>query len=258
MYLSPHLDDAVLSCGGRLWVEAEQGAQPRVITVLGGVPDYAALPAFARWQHERWGNPRRVVELRRAEDRTALERLGVTDAVYLDDQYDAIYRVGPDGQSLYNSDPDIFGELNPLEAALPDAIADEVEPLLFGQDAGWVFAPLTVGRHVDHVLVHAVGRELAVRGYAVAHYEEYPYVNSPGSLDAALASAQGWVPELYPLDEAALVAKIAAVSYYRSQNPVLFGDDLAMSRLLRQHAAAIAPAGNSYAERYWLCAQGSS
>jgi LmbE family N-acetylglucosaminyl deacetylase len=229
-----------------------------VITVLSGIPDYAALPEFARWQHERWGNPRRVVELRRAEDRTALERLGVADVVYLDDQFDAIYRVGTDGQSLYNSDPDIFGDLDPMEAKLPAAIADELEPLLFGQDEGWVFVPLAVGRHVDHVLVHAAGRELAERGYAVAYYEEYPYVNWPGSLDAALAGKQDWVPEPSPLDEAAMVAKIAAVSYYRSQNTILFGDDLAMSRLLRRHAAAIAPPGSAYAERYWLCAQVSS
>lgn len=249
-YLSPHLDDVILSCGGRLWVERARGLAPRVITICAGIPNCGQSPPFAEVQHAKWGCPPRPIELRRAEDGAALARLGIVDVVNLN-ILDAVYRLAPDGRPLYDSEQGIFGELAPSENELAAAIAAEVTRYLPAPGDSEIVAPLGVGHHVDHLLTHVVARHLAAAGHRLLYYEEIPYAARPVQLAAALADKIGWKAEALPLDEAAMAAKVAAASYYRSQIPVLFGDDLAMSRDLRAYAAEIAPPGSAYGERLW-------
>jgi LmbE family N-acetylglucosaminyl deacetylase len=77
VYLSPHLDDAVLSCGGLIHRQARAGQPPLVVTLFSGQPAAdAQLSTFAQSQHTHWGAPEDVVAIRWAEDRAALTVLG--------------------------------------------------------------------------------------------------------------------------------------------------------------------------------------
>ena len=53
IYLSPHFDDAALSCGGLLRAHAERGERAVVVTVCAGRPDYTHLSRFAEQQHRQ-------------------------------------------------------------------------------------------------------------------------------------------------------------------------------------------------------------
>jgi LmbE family N-acetylglucosaminyl deacetylase len=247
-YLSPHLDDVTLSCGGRLWVEQLRGVSPQVITLCAGIPDGHAESPFATVQHQKWGSPPRPMAVRRAEDLAALVRLGIERIVHLD-FLDAVYRLASDGSPLYGSEEAIFGEPDPREAQLPLAMVDALtRHIPAGSE---VIAPLGIGHHVDHLLVGIAAQHLADRGYQVSYYEDLPYAATPGALERALIRREGWTSETLPLDEAALATKVSAVSYYRTQIPVIFGDDLTMSRVLRGYAAAVAHPGSLYGERIW-------
>jgi LmbE family N-acetylglucosaminyl deacetylase len=105
-----------------------------------------------------------------------------------------------------------------------------------------LYAPLTVGNHVDHQLTFAAARILAGQGWQVRFYEDYPYVErEEGALEAALA-ARGiahWQPVAVPLDEDDLAAKIEAIACYRSQVDVLFGGAKAMPGRIRAYAARV-------------------
>ena len=76
IYLSPHLDDAALSCAGRMAGQVAAGETVRVANVFAGVPDYGRLSAYAERQHTKWGHPRDAVGMRRAEDQRVMGRLG--------------------------------------------------------------------------------------------------------------------------------------------------------------------------------------
>src|SRR5262245_4702405 len=92
-YLSPHLDDAALSCGGRIAIQVVQGEQVRVINLFAGIPDFEEeqFSAYAQKQHSKWQlKPKEAVIARRNEDHHVLERLGVEAENW--DYYDAIYR----------------------------------------------------------------------------------------------------------------------------------------------------------------------
>ncbi|MGB0388907.1 MAG: PIG-L deacetylase family protein [Ardenticatenaceae bacterium] len=246
MVLSPHFDDGVLSCGGRIWQAVQEGQAVRVLSLFAGGP-VGDVPPFAAVQHAMWGNPPDPNRLRRAEDVAAYTRLGCFDLHHLDAP-DAVYRVSEDGRPLYGAEEAIFGDIEPEEHDYARSLVDDLLPYLL--DEATILAPLGVGHHVDHLLGYAVGRLLLENGWPVAFYEELPYIESKGALEEVLADKPSWRAERISLSEAALAAKVDAMGYYRSQIPVLYGNDLAMSRRIRAVANAVAD-GIGYAERIW-------
>ncbi len=244
--LSPHFDDGVLSCGGRIWQAIRAEKQVRVISIFAGGP-LAEVPPFAQVQHEKWGNPPDANRLRRAEDVAAYARLGCFDLCHLDAP-DAVYRVAKDKRPLYGTEAAIFGFIQPEESTYAEHLTEEIIPYLLSD--AMILAPLGVGHHVDHLLGYAIGSLLRQKGYLVAFYEELPYIEAQHALDQALADKPTWQPEIATLSEAALAAKVDAMGYYRSQIPVLYGNDLSMSRRIRAVANEVA-GGTGYSERIW-------
>ena len=246
VYLSPHLDDAALSCGGMIWKQVQAGQRVVVINVFAGIPDYRRLSAFAQEKHAVWGSPKDVVVARQAEDRAALTRLGaeVVDWDYLD----AIYRLD-EGRVLYPGEAGIFGEVDPADSALQDRIAADVEAVLDETGDAVCFAPLAIGHHVDHQVVRDVGLTLAERGRRVLFYEDFPYVwwEAGGS---ASALPGNWQPTIRSID---VEPKIAAIACYQSQVPDLFDSQEAMAEAVRAYAWSVGV--EHYAERYWCFGQ---
>jgi LmbE family N-acetylglucosaminyl deacetylase len=143
--LSPHLDDAVLSC----WRVLSQPGEVIVINVFAGVPTSTGAPAWwdrvtgARDSAER-------VRDRVDEDRTALALAGRTpvNLDFLDEQY------------------------RDAEQSLAPVIAEIEGRLMPGAH---VFAPAAFGRHADHALVRAAALRLRSKGFAVSLYADLPH-----------------------------------------------------------------------------------
>ncbi len=243
IYLSPHLDDAVLSCGGMMAQQVRRGEQVRVVTVCAGDPPPGPLSPFAQSLHERWGTPTNAVALRRAEDEAALCILGAE--VIHRDVPDCIYRA-VNGEHLYASEPAIFGELHPAEAPLIEQLAAELRAL----GPSRLYAPYTLGHHVDHQLVR---RAAELSGAAYAFYEDYPYAaRDPVELprgESVPLETRGLSPLLIAMDDTALAAKIRAVAEYRSQISTFWRSPAEMEAALR--AFALATGGGLLAERIW-------
>lgn len=232
VYLSPHLDDAVLSCGGAIHRHAMNGESVLMVAFFAADPPrLESLSPFALLQHEYWGNPPRPMALRRSEDLAALSLLGA-DVLHLEYR-DAVYRAGPDGHWLYTDLATLLGDLHPCDPLGLDnarAVAAQVAELFPQTGQQIVYSPLGVGRHVDHQIVHAAACQLQRRGYQLAFYEDYPYAELPGAVEAALARRPGgdWRHSCVSLDVADVAAKVSSLGYYRSQMGVLFGGAEAM------------------------------
>ena len=256
VYLSPHLDDAVLSCGGRLHRQVRAGRRPLVITLFAGLPPgEVELSSFAKSLHARWGNNlREVVAARWIEDQAALAALGV-DYLRLD-YPDCIYRgrgragrpgFSDDSDWYYPSEESLFGPVHPAEEYFPTELAATLCEFIPPAEGATLLAPLTVGNHVDHQLTFAAATILRAQGWHVRFYEEYPYVEREGGAAAALAArgAQHWAPGVASLDEEDLVAKVRAIACYESQLEVLFGSAEAMPDRVRSYFLSIG------GERLW-------
>jgi LmbE family N-acetylglucosaminyl deacetylase len=255
IYLSPHLDDAVLSCGGRIYQERQAGLPVLVVTLMAGdPPPEAAETPFASALHASWGldthsNP---VAVRRAEDEEALSVLGAHSVHW--GWPDCIYRRHPTTKEfLYHSEAHLFGPVQLIERGLIVNIARRLAALPLAP-GGRVYTPMTVGGHVDHRLVRQATEAWRVPEGELVYYEDYPYVERPEALAAILENGSVWRDEIVPLSEAATAAKIAAVACYRSQISTFFANTDEMAQRLRAYAAS-ASGGAGRAERYWYRAR---
>ena len=215
--LSPHLDDAVLSC----WHLLRGPGEVEVINVFAGSP---APGTGASWWDEITGatdSAARMAE-RRAEDSAAFAIAGrtATHLDFLDEQYQ------PTDQPLER----IVARLR--ELIDPGAV---------------VYAPAALGFHGDHERVRAAALELAASGQAVRLYADHPHAVQRGwpswidgvETEAGRQVVAHWEQRLRPvdlaqdrpvihhLDDAEQTEKLRAVSAYRTQIQALgrsFGD----------------------------------
>ena len=255
LYLSPHFDDAALSCGGLIRQLVLAETQVLVVTIFAGEPPRADISPFAAGMHARWGGVAHPATMRREEDRKAVDLLG---ADYLHLAYpDAIYR-SAGGSFLYASDEDLFGPLRPEDMGLVSQVAASVDGIGPLRDTT-IYAPLAVGNHVDHQLVRDAILSLDAPSSIVVFYEDYPYVEEPGALTQALEALrpEQWELELREFDEQCLKAKIEAITAYQSQMATLFDSEQAMAQRVRDYVRAISPE-HRLAERYWRLKEGDN
>ena len=244
-FLSPHPDDAVLSCGG--WIDqlAVPGAQPYILTLFDGDPLInAPLSPFAQQLHARWQLGDDAPAARREEDQQAGLRLAAEVVPLM--LPEAIYRTNQHGQHLYASEEAIFGEVHdPVWITLAaELIRTFVTALSAGSPARLV-APLTAGHHVDHQMSRLAAERLP---FDLVYYEDYPYAEAPDRLSYVWGS-NDWVSETIELSESALSAKIDAFLQYRSQISTFYRDDGEAARRLRAYAERVG--SGQPAERYW-------
>jgi len=196
--LSPHLDDAVLSCGGRI----------AATTAAGG---------------------RALVAARRAEDDEACRRLGAEPLHW--DLADALYRTAADGAPLYPTRHSLYSEPAPGDDATAARLAERIAGLPAHR---LLLAPLAIGGHVDHRLAR---RAAASSGREVAYYEDFPYVEWKWfALERALGGRRGWEAETLPLDARLLARRQEAIAAYASQVPALFRSEARLAKQLRRAA----------------------
>lgn len=253
IFLSPHFDDVVYSCGGTLGVQVSCGLTPLVITIFGGIPDNdTVLSPFARQQHRQMGansneSVGAVVEHRRQEDAAALDSLGV-DYLWLD-YPEAIYRGNP---AYYTSEQQLIGgEVNPNDLWIDKQLAQDLLALQNRlPDAAW-YVPLGIGRHVDHQIVSSAADRLVQHGSTVYLYEEFPYVLEAKALDARLNELGGsFEPALVEMSEM-LPFRLEAADLYTSQVQNNFANREEMHRLMTEYTHSLRPVETVHLERYW-------
>lgn len=152
--VSPHLDDAVFSCGGLLSTWTARGERPLVLNVFSQTSLVAS-----------------ETEVRLAEERAAAAMLGyesrvlgAVDAFVRDPAYSSMTGLFDTAPSVYI--PEVDHVIARLRAAL-----DTVE-------YGLVLAPLGIGWHVDHLLAHLAACAVVPKE-RLSFYEDMPYVFVP-------------------------------------------------------------------------------
>ena len=250
--LSPHLDDAVLSCGASIAQQRAGGESVEVLTIFAGHPRLDLLSSYAAKLHEAAGNPPDMVGTRRGENEAACRVLGAKPVCL--DYLDAPYRTDPaNGAFLYTSDEQLMGgHLHPADFCLVDDLAAVIAQRYHRSASALFYAPLAAGGHVDHLIVRVAALKLEQRGFPVCFYEDYPYAEQGHALVSALArpGRRGWMAELRLVQEPHVTLKCEAIACYRSQIPVLFGDAEAMVRRVRAHMILVG-GGARYAEQFW-------
>jgi LmbE family N-acetylglucosaminyl deacetylase len=211
--LSPHFDDAILSCSHVLAGPGDVG----VVNVFTAVPAPGLpLPPWDVATGARDGAER--MRERAAEDRAALALLG-RSAVALD-FLDAQYR-------------------RPGEMPAPEIIAGRIAEAV--GEPSLLLAPAAIGVHPDHVLVREAALVLAREGWPVELYADLPHAIAHGwpewvagmpdrhgvgalwsaALRSAEALADQLVARIRPLGPRARARKLRVLAEYCTQRAAL-------------------------------------
>jgi LmbE family N-acetylglucosaminyl deacetylase len=211
IYLSPHLDDAVLSAGGLIYEQAQAGIPVEIWTFMCGYAPAGDVSPFAESLHSQWGfsSAEETTRSRRAEDKNAAATLGAQVTHF--DFLDCIYRRGANGEWLYS---DIILPPHVEDANLGKRIAETISARLQPDDV--LVSQLSVGSHVDHVLVRQAAELL---GRPLLYDIDIPYVLYKAE-EFAPKSA-GMSESTYRITEDGLRSWQEAVLEYKSQLPVL-------------------------------------
>ena len=208
IYISPHFDDAVLSCGGLIFDQAQTGIPVEIWTIFAGDPPPGPLSEFARFNHSLWGTStgEETIAMRKAEDEQAAATVGA-DPVHFDIP-DCIYRLSPAGEHLYTET--VITSPNPADKPLLRRIATALKSELRKDDM--LVCPLSLGGHVDHVLARQAVESLH---RSVWYYADIPYLlNDPLTLDPVITPLAS---NLFAISEGGLNAWLEGVAAYKSQ-----------------------------------------
>ncbi len=223
---------------------AAQGRPVTIATVCtADTPSVTIQPLSSAAKHVHWewqlgdDNP---YALRRAEDSAACKAMGATP-LHLG-LPDAVYRHDDTGAPLYTNNF-IGGDVQEHDwqhmfPRVKNALRDPI------QRAQRVYCPLSIGGHVDHVIVRQAVEELVEAGN-VSFYEDFPYADKIDWRNSGVID--GLVPSRLPLSETEISARIDAIAKYPSQLFALFEHADTMPERVRNYIAAA-----DYTENYWL------
>lgn len=225
IYISPHLDDAVLSAGGLIHDQVIAGVQVEIWTILCGFPPSGELSPFAQVLHYQWGiaSADELIRSRRAEDEKACHMVGAKPVYF--DYLDCIYRRGKNDDWLYSY---IFVPPHDDEADLPARIAESISARLKPTDQ--LVCQLGLGSHVDHVLVR---RAVELLQRPLLYYTDIPYLfKTPEEL---APNTVGMKANAYTVSETGLNVWQEAIAAYESQISSLFDSPDHMRSQIQQY-----------------------
>ena len=221
IYLSPHFDDAVLSCGGIIWEQTNKGELVEIWTICSEDPPDEGLSPIARGLHDRWEIDQNTSISRREEDKTACLILNC-GYKYLN-LPDVIYRRNPlNNKPIIIKEEDLFKPLRLEESYLLISLAKEIEKEL--PHKSYLISPLGVGGHVDHRLTRCAAEAQSI---PLRYYIEYPYCRDENANVNKLIN-RTWRKEKTHISNAGLFAWEKAISAYTSQISTFWDDTDAM------------------------------
>ncbi len=280
VFVSPHPDDAALSCGGLIARLRDGGKMVTILTVFCGPGTLAPLTPYQRLalgfgSREKWQlgddadlaeaapanagaaagaapTPEQVMAVRRAEDESFVRFVGAS-VVFLN-LPDAVFRG-------YEGDTELLGEPRPDDPAP----IEQLRAALAGLAPDALYVPFAIGGHVDHRGARRAAMALLAEPGSryldrALFYEDFPYAlktgfERPEQLDPeilpSLPAGVALTPEYVEITDL-LDRKLAGLRAYESQLGRLFGGDNPMASDVREHATRVGELGGiGPSERYW-------
>jgi LmbE family N-acetylglucosaminyl deacetylase len=281
VFVSPHPDDAALSCGGLIARLRDRGEPVAIVTVFCGP---GPLDHLTPYQREALGfgadadsgsppdsniadtqapgaapTPERLMALRRAEDES-FARFAGASVVFLN-LPDAVFRG-------YEGDERLMGPSRPDDRAPVEELRAALAKLLPGRPGRLdrLYLPLSIGGHVDHRLTRRAAIALLAESESPYLKRAYFYEDFPYALTVGFERLDQLDPEILPSLPAGTVLapeyveigdlidrKLAGLQAYESQIGRLFGiGDNQVDVAVRSRAARVGELGGvGPAERFW-------
>lgn len=228
LFISPHLDDAILSCGALL-AHLAHTCPVTVVTVFSSGSPPPRLGISARRQLRALGvtDAEAYFNERQAEDISVLEEIGVP-WIHLGLREALSRRVGeastgPSGRGRATYPTFRYhagrGRIARSDFKLTAEVGAMLRQVVVDSDAKVVFGPLGIGRHVDHLITRDVVTGLNL---CSVYYSDFPYsersLPDPNFIRRATLTAYQW--------SSGRVENEKRIAGYKTQAPLLFPDGI--------------------------------
>jgi LmbE family N-acetylglucosaminyl deacetylase len=279
VFLSPHPDDAALSCGGLITLLSAGGARITIVSVFSGAGPSPRLTPYQRLALGFGGEepgvdplagsapvdsyapeptPSGVMAFRRSEDKAYAHFAGAS--IEFVDLPDAVFRG-------YEGDTQLMAPPRPDDPPP----TDDLRRVLARLRPTALYAPLSIGGHVDHRQVRRAAMALLAEPASpyldrTLFYEDFPYAPNIGferldQLDPEIAGSlrPGLVFEPEYVEIGPVIdRKLEGLHAYESQLGRLFGPGAdRLPAAVRDHASRVGELGGvGPAERYWRVTAG--
>lgn len=259
LFLSAHLDDAVLSCGGFIYKLTQIGSEVLISTVFSGSVQPESLSPLAKWFHGICDLGDNAMDIRRTEDKNAAQYLGV-DLLHID-MLECLYRRDANRFARYIKENEIYqGDLNREIDTLNEVILALLNTIDF-EKFSEIYIPLGIGRHIDHLLLRKATelifcRESNQNFPKLYYYEDIPYVFWDRDPNWRIDLTKDLRPILQFMDRNAWKAKIEAILLYKSLVRMFWENENKMENQLAEYALAVGVVKPG--ERFWVSKDSST
>ena len=172
LIVSPHFDDAVASCAGKILSEPHNIFT--ILTVFAAEPP-RTVSKFAQYLHEMVWHNSSIGAMRINENEKACARLKVCclNAMFLD----AIYRSNMHGEWIYPNNGDIFRGIKEDDLPTIKSVNEYLENMLHDFDE--IIFPMGIGNHVDHSIIANIGKRIDYEypNITVYYYQMFFIIN---------------------------------------------------------------------------------
>lgn len=222
VFLGPHFDDCVLSCGELINKFVKEGNDVKAVTFFTGFPKSEELSEAAKQFHSNCFLEDDSMLFRQQEDYLALgslncqlEHLGY---------YECLYRKNDKGEFLYPDLKNIY-HLEDYDEKLIDEISEVIIHKF--KDADIIFAPMGLGNHADHIIINrAMIKAKEKLNIEVYFYEEVPYVCYYYKNRKKSNWGNGMKAKIIPISKEEWETKVKTIKYYRSQLHILWKNEI--------------------------------
>lgn len=250
LVISPHLDDAVLSCGDYINHMVGIGNTVDIITVFSGSVNEKELSFAAQQFHNNCFLLADAMKIRKKEDINAAFFLK-TNNYYLDFP-ECLYRKDDIG-NIYPNLKDIYHFENERDQDMLKQVSESLKQSINNYDI--ILVPLALGNHADHLLVNkAVMRIKTIIKGKVYYYEDVPYTCYYYKNNNVSDWGEKMLSQIIQLSQHDFNQKISAVLYYRSQLNILWSN---YKEMLKQLDKLSFKYSDHRAIRLWLEGDGN-
>lgn len=181
IFVSPHFDDAIFSAGGLIYALHKHNIKVHIVTVFTKAGKENTLSAKAYLKQCGYPNGVDLYKKRKEEDLKAIEglaqplHLGLTEALWRKRITKNIFKKYiPELSTIYPTYRWHItkGMLSTFDTGAMNTLKKKLLLLTKGKKNVWVFAPVGVGNHVDHIFVREVCKKLDL---PVVYWNDYPY-----------------------------------------------------------------------------------
>jgi SAM-dependent methyltransferase/uncharacterized protein YbaR (Trm112 family) len=218
IFLSPHLDDAVLSCKYFLNELKIKRKSVDIVSIFTRAGKYPSTKQAREYLVKcGYSNAHKLFRDREKEDIKAASflRFKWKHLGYID----AAWRRNDRGKYIYqNEEKQFLGNISISDKKLQKKVKEKVEKIITSKKNPIVFAPLGVGGHVDHAIIREVARKLHVQ---TVYWEDYPY-NLDDERRAMFFKKNKNFTKHFQIDSGDYSIGSKSIKYYKSQLSLLF------------------------------------